>query len=91
MGKGEIISEYGNGYYAVKIIYGYRDKVNQRIGNMQNQITLLNQKIAAMDNGLEKDIMELQVKSLEKCTKWNPILSVSLLSRSLFPDPKQPS
>jgi predicted transglutaminase-like cysteine proteinase len=66
MGKGEIISEIGDGYYSVKIVYGYRDKVEQRIGNMENQIVLLNQKIAEAPDGLEKQVMELQVVSLEK-------------------------
>ena len=66
MGKGEIIAENGLGSYSVKIIYGYRDKVEQRIGNMENQIILLNQKIALAEEGLEKQGMELQVKALEK-------------------------
>lgn len=66
MGKGQIIAENGAGSYSVKIIYGYRDKVNQRIGNMENQIILLNQKIAEAEEGLEKQVMELQVVSLEK-------------------------
>jgi predicted transglutaminase-like cysteine proteinase len=66
MGKGQIISNLENGLYSVKIIYGYRDKVDARIANMENQIILLNQKIGDADEGIEKEIMEMQVTSLEK-------------------------
>ena len=66
MGKGQIISEIGDGQYSVKIIYGYRDKINNRISTMQQQITYLNGKIAVAEDGLQKEVMQLQVKSLEK-------------------------
>ena len=57
MGKGQILSDLGSGQYSVKIIYGYRDKVNNRIATMQEQITYLNGKIAAAEDGLEKYVM----------------------------------
>lgn len=66
MGKGEIVTEYGAGLYGVTIRYGYRARVNARIQTMQDQITLLNQRISEADEGLEKQIMELQVVSLER-------------------------
>ena len=84
MGKGEIISEIGNGGYSVKIIYGYRAKVNNRIANMENQIVILNQKIAEMEEGLQKDVMELQVKSLEKQIEYLGIAMPADPTRNLW-------
>ena len=65
MGKGLIIGSLGSGQYSVQLTFD-RDGLQNRISAIDDQITALNARIAAMDDGIEKSILELRVKSLQK-------------------------
>lgn len=65
MGKGEIISETGNGYYLVEIKYGGRDVLNSRVSYLQDQITVYQNKLPDL-SGQEYDIALAQIAAMEK-------------------------
>ena len=66
MGKATIISEIGNGQYTVSLVYSGRARIDVKISDLNTRITALEIEIAAMDEGLTKDIAQLRLKSLEK-------------------------
>lgn len=70
MGKGEIQSELGQGRYSVKIILHGRTRVNARIAEYESKITALETEIAAMEEGVEKSIKQLQLTALQKAKSY---------------------
>lgn len=66
MGKGRIIEHLGKALYKVEVVFDGRDYVNQRIADIDSQISRLNDEIAGLPDGPEKSIKELQISSLEK-------------------------
>lgn len=77
MGKGQIIENYGEGLYKVKIIYGGRTQFNQRIQILTNAIAKLQTRIDNESDEYTKKLLKLEKAALEK--------SKSFLQRS-FPD-----
>lgn len=65
MGKGEIISETGNGEYTVTIKYGGRDVLNSRVSYLEDQITVYQNKLPEL-SGQEYDIALAQIVAMEK-------------------------
>ena len=66
MGKGNIQINRGSGRYSITVIYGQRDRVNERIDEINAQITYVDQKISGLPEGDEKNRYLLQKLSLEK-------------------------
>jgi predicted transglutaminase-like cysteine proteinase len=70
MGKGQIISDQGNGIYRVKIIYGGRDKLNARIAALDVQIADLQTRIDAESDEYQKSLLKLEKSALEKSKQY---------------------
>jgi len=66
MGKGQIISYIGNGLYSVKVIYGGRNRVQEKIDLLNDRIADLTSKIAAETDELKIRILTLQKTALQK-------------------------
>ena len=66
MGKGTIISHIGSGEYSVQLTLSGRNRVEAKIAQLESQITALQTRIAAMEDGIEKSIVELQLTALQK-------------------------
>ena len=75
MGKGLIIASLGSGQYSVQLQFN-RDGLQGSIDAIDDQIVALLARIAGMEDGLEKDILELRVKSLQKAKdRYQTVLS----------------
>ena len=70
MGKGTIISEKGFGSYNIELVYAGRDRVNGWIADLDTKIAALGAEIAGMPEGLEKDIANLRLASLNNRRKY---------------------
>lgn len=70
MGKGQIFSHIGGAQYSVTLIYKDKDRIDIIIAELQSQIDDLNDQIADLDEGPDKDKLELKVASLEKMILW---------------------
>ncbi len=66
MGKGTIRSESGGGQYNITIVYAGRSRVNAKIADLQAVATALENEIATMDEGLEKEIAKLRLAAFNK-------------------------
>ena len=77
MGKGLIIGSLGNGQYSVQLQFD-KNGLQDRITAIDAQISDLNTRIAAMDDGIEKNLLELRVKSLQKAKeRYQTVLSTT--------------
>lgn len=65
MGKGTIISHYGDGKYSVELNLD-RSRVTDTIALLESRISDLATRIAALDDGDEKTALQLEKTSLEK-------------------------
>lgn len=66
MGQGTINSYNESGSYQVTLNYGGRSRVEGQIAAIDARIAILETKIAGMQNGIEKTLLQLELAALEK-------------------------
>jgi predicted transglutaminase-like cysteine proteinase len=70
MGKAQIITDYGNGLYRIKIIYGGRTQFNNRISILTQAISDLQDRIDAETDDYQKKLLKLEKAALEKSKSY---------------------
>lgn len=70
MGKGEITYDLGDGEYQVMVIYGGRTRIQNRITNLNLRIADLQTKYDEESDPVQKNILRLQIISLEKDVEY---------------------
>jgi hypothetical protein len=70
MGKGTIISHTGDGLYQVQLNFHGASRIDAKIAALENLIDDLDDQIALLPDGTEKNILKLKKKSLEKYIEW---------------------
>jgi predicted transglutaminase-like cysteine proteinase len=70
MGKGTIISHTDDGLYQVQLNFHGASRIDAKIAALENLIDDLDDQIALLPDGTEKNILKLKKASLEKYVEW---------------------
>jgi predicted transglutaminase-like cysteine proteinase len=70
MSKAKIITDYGNGFYKIKMIYGGRTEFNQRISILTQAISDLQDRIDAESDEYKKKLLKLEKAALSKSKSY---------------------
>lgn len=76
MGKGTIISHEGDGLYQVQLNFHGASRIDAKIAELENMIDDIDDQIALLPDGTEKNILKLKKASLEKYVDWYEVQKI---------------